>query len=156
MEYKYLLDYIYSNYKTYKCKKNNTDINFVNECNTNIVKFTFNKDNFSNVNGVIVEQAHSIIIYFNLKYNEDNYLFLSRTKIDQIDQNKALIHNCLIKNGLMGFHETLIRTFKNRIDLFKFSSNDIKIKDNLIESGTDSLLQDIMNNDSQKKIIKRL
>ena len=156
MEYKYLLDYIYSNYKTYKYEKNNENIKFTKECNTSIVKFTLNKDCFSNVKGTIVEQAHYIIIYFNVRYNGDNYLFLSRTKIIHDEINKAIVHNCLTKNGLMEFHETLIRTFENRIDLFKFSSDDIKVKDNLIESGTEALYNDIINDNSQKKITKRL
>ena len=125
MQYKYLLDYIYNNFKMNKTLKSDQMIKFTSDNNTNINHFCIIRNDLDPINGTIICQNHQIIIYFNIKENDDDYLFVSKANIISIHKyNKAIINNCCLKNTNIEAFEKVIKNYDGANNLYKFSSSD--------------------------------
>ena len=152
MQYQYLLDYIYQNFKTDKQILKDSNISFSTESNTNIHHFCIHKNAFEHdITGTLIKQNHQIIIYFSMQENLDYYLFISKANIINIHKyKKAIINNCCLKNQIIESYEKIIKNYDNIDDLYKFSSNDVIIQNDTIDDDMKDLLSDIVYNNQKK------
>lgn len=149
MKYKNLLDKIYSNYKKNDIYGTNNFIKFYKENNTNIVKFEIN-DKTNKIPGIIIEQGHLIFIYY--KINDS--IFTSKAHI--IFGKRAIIYNCVLNNGNIECQETIGRDFDSRENIYKFTSSDVVINDNLFDDEFNGIICDIEKSYYEKNKQKRL
>ena len=152
MQYKYLLDYIYQNFKTDRQLLKDSNISFSTESNTNIHHFCIHKNDVENdITGTIIKQNHQIIIYFSLRDNNDYYLFISKANIIDIHKyKKAIINNCCLKNQIIESYEKIIKNYDNIDNLYKFSTTDKIIENGIIDDDMKSLLSNIIRNNQKK------
>lgn len=149
MKYREILNKIYFNYKKNDKYEFDSFIKFYKENNTNIVRFEYN-DKSKNMNGIIIDQNHSIFIY----YKTDECVFFSKTNI--VFGNRAIIYNCILNNGNVEYQETVGRDFKKREEIFNFSNNDIVVNDNLLDDDFEDIIKNIDSIDCQKSKQKGL
>ena len=150
MNYKDILDEVYSCFKEENQFTKNKNINFFRESGTNIVKFEINHENIDIIPGTIIEQNHLVSIYFQVSNRNHNYIFLSKANIDL--ENTAIIRNILINNSVVESFETIKRKFSNRKDLYKFSNLDEIIQENELEEEMTNLISDLIGKKYQKNI----
>lgn len=149
MDYNEFLNNIYSQFKNSNQYMSNNYIKFLKENNTNIVNFEFNDTNYELIRGTIIEQANSVLIYFNI----ENKIVLSKANI--VKKNIATITNILLDQGYITVIERIKRKFEQRKELYKASSYDEFINGTELDSELTYLISNIIEKYNQKNMQKR-
>ncbi|MCI9433654.1 MAG: hypothetical protein HFI86_00055 [Bacilli bacterium] len=149
MDYNEFLNNIYSQFKNSNQYMSNNYIKFLKENNTNIVNFEFDDTNYELIRGTIIEQANSVLIYFNI----ENKIVLSKANI--VKKNIATITNILLDQGYIIVIERIKRKFEQRKELYKASSYDEFINGTELDSELTYLISNIIEKYNQKNMQKR-
>lgn len=149
MDYNEFLNNIYSQFKNSNQYMSNNYIKFLKENNTNIVNFEFDDTNYELIRGTIIEQANSVLIYFNI----ENKIVLSKANI--VKKNIATITNILLDQGYITVIERIKRKFEQRKELYKASSYDEFINGTELDSELTYLISNIIEKYNQKNMQKR-
>ncbi|MCI8778496.1 MAG: hypothetical protein HFI87_05045 [Bacilli bacterium] len=149
MDYNEFLNNIYSQFKNSNQYMSNNYIKFLKENNTNIVNFEFDNKNYELIRGTIIEQANSVLIYFNI----ENKIVLSKANI--VKKNIATITNILLDQGYITVIERIKRKFEQRKELYKASSYDEFINGTELDSELTYLISNIIEKYNQKNMQKR-
>lgn len=153
MDYNEFLNNVYSQFKSNNQYTLNKNISFFKENNTNIVNFKTTDINMGIIYGTIVEQNNYVLIYFYIKNEVDDFTIVSKANIYM--QHIAIITNALINKGKLERVITIKRNFNERKDLYKVSSHDEFINDNVLDSDLEDLTSNIIEKYNQKSIQKR-
>lgn len=153
MDYNEFLNNVYSQFKSNNQYTLNKNISFFKENNTNIVNFKTTDINMGIIYGTIVEQNNYVLIYFYIKNEVDDFTIVSKANIYM--QHIAIITNALINKGKLERVITIKRNFNERKDLYKVSSHDEFINDNVQDSDLEDLTSNIIEKYNQKSIQKR-
>lgn len=149
MDYNELLNNIYTQFNENNKYEFNKNIQFFKESNTNIVNFEINDANFGVIQGTIINQCNSVLIYFHVRDN----IILSKANIDT--KNMAYITNVLLNKGDIKMIEIIKRKFEKRKDLYKASSYDNFVNNGELDSEFTYLISNIIEKYNQKSIQKR-
>ncbi len=151
MDYKELLNNIYTQFKSNNKYIVNKEIRFFKENNTNIVNFEVNDKN-GIIPGTIIEQGHSVLIYFYIENELGDYIFISQANIYM--GHMAIIINALVNKNEIDQLEMIRRNFNERKDLYKFDFND-EIIDEKLDSEFSNLVSNIIDQHYKKNKQKR-
>lgn len=149
MDYNEFLNNIYSQFKNSNQYMSNNYIKFLKENNTNIVNFEVDDINFGVIQGTIIDQANSVLIYFHVK----DEITLSKANINR--KNIATITNVLLKNGDIKIIKRVKRKIEQREDLYKANYYDEFINDTELDSELTYLISNIIEKHNQKNLQKR-
>lgn len=148
MDYNEFLNNVYSQFKNNDQYTSNNYIKFLRENNTNIVNFLVDDINFGLIQGTIIDQANSILIYFHVK----SEIILSKANIND---DIVYITNVLLAKGNIKITEMVKRKFKERKDLYKPNAYDEFIDNTELNSEFTYLISNIMEKYNQKNTQKR-